>query len=900
MSAIIVIRCRKHNRGDQARPMHIQQIAIDPQDQRRATRDLTTSAGEVVPGPWSYTPRPFEPGLYCVHCLNEGNREPLNVDPEDLRELGLGEPPLVFRSATTIQVDDLVGELQSRFPERLRDVHHLPARPAQYADRSSLGRLQVGLRAALIRQLLGDTGNLYQFQAEAIGAALDGHDVVVTTPTASGKTLTYNIPILDTLLRNPHATALYLSPLVALTEDQLDAVTRLDMSRTDWVARGERFSIHRVSRTLELGAGRVTVARYDGSVSQGDRQEIRRTRPQYILTTPDMLHAAILRGGHDERQWAYLLAGLRYVVVDELHTYRGVLGAAFANLLRRLQRLCMMHGARPQFLCASATLVDPAETVERFIGRRPLVVDGTDSGAPQHRRSFVVWSGERSEGAVTTLTTQAKNLLLHLLNERVRLIAFARSISEINDIYRFTTAELREQGVHSLIIQPFMRELLGEDKRRIINDLRQSRIHGVITTTALSMGIDIGGLSAALIIGFPGSIAQFWQQAGRAGRSGEGLVVFIADNNPLDQFFVQHPEVLFNLRAEPVYLNPDNPYIVRNHLLQAAREAPLTSVEVAMFGTSAHRVAEQLTAEGLVELDNSGCLALTSLGEAQDQVAFRNLDFSVPVLTDDRRQTVVIVDAARAQRALHLYAHYQHIDRYYEVTSCSLDWNRRTGEILVRELEHPEYTTTARVQREVDILTKTHETRERNYLAATGNVRCHTMVDGYYQVPIFVRTERFRFQPLGRAAPPPLEYETQAFWLNFDSALFAHHPPVEREAGLYSLAGAIRLATAIEELCDPSDVESHAFSNHPDTQQPMLLVYDTVPGGIGIANAAFTRLPTLLLRAEQILADCPYCSKHIESRGCPYCVTAPYGDESTINRNVALEIVRALRSTLEP
>ncbi len=895
MSAVIVIRCKKHNRGDHARPLNVQQIALDPQNGRRALRELTAPAGEVVKGPWAYTPRPFEPGLYCVHCVNDGLRTPIDVDKEDLIDIGLGDPPLVFRSAESIRVDELVEGLRSRFPERLRNVHELPARAAAYADRAVLGRLQIGLRTALTKQLLGDTGNLYQFQADAITAALDGKDVVVTTPTASGKTLTYMLPILDALLRHPDATALYLSPLVALTEDQLGALSRLDMSRTDWATKGERFSIHRVCRTLELGAGRVTIARYDGPVSQGDRQEIRRTRPQYVLTTPDMLHAAILAGGRDENRWAYLLAGLRYVVVDELHTYRGVMGAAFANLLRRLQRLCAMHGARPQFLCASATMVDPAETVERFIGRRPYVVDGSDSGAPQHRRSFVLWSGERSEGSFGALSTQAKNVLLHLFSERVRTIAFARSISEINDIYRFVTAELKEQGIETPIVQPFMSELLGDDKRRIIDDLKQGRLHGVITTTALSMGIDIGSLSAAVIIGFPGSIAQLWQQAGRAGRAGEGLVVLIADSNPLDQFFVQHPDVLFDLRAEPVYLNPDNPYIVRGHLMQAAREAPLSSSEVALFGASAANVAEQLISEGLVIRNTSGRLMLTEAGEQQDPVAFRNLTFSVPVLTHDRRQPVVSVGAARAQRALHLYAHYQHIDRYYEVTSCKLDWASGTGEILVRELEHPEYTTTARVQRKVRILSKDREAQAQHYQAVTGGVRCHTTVDGYYQVPIFARTEKFNFQPLGKAAPPALEYDTQAFWLTFSPEWFAQHPPAEREAGLYSLAGAMRLATAIEELCDPSDVESLGFSDHPDTHQPTLLVYDTVPGGIGITDAAFPRLPHLLERAEQILADCPYCSAHPESRGCPYCVTAPHGDETTINRHIALEILRALR-----
>lgn len=895
MSNVIVIRCKQHNRGQNARQLHIKQVAVDPQNNRRAIRELTAPAGTVVKGPWTYLARPFVSGLYCVYCLNEGLREPLPIDAEDLTDLGLDEPPLVFQSAESVRVDDLVVTLRTRFPGRICDVHTFPASPGYYADHTVEGRLQYGLRTALSQQVFGETGSLYQFQGEAINAALDGHDVVVTTPTASGKTLAYTIPILDILLRQPQATALYISPLVALTGDQLDAVSRLDMSRTNWASRGERFSIHRFCRTLELGSDRVTVARYDGSVPLGDRQEIRQVRPQYLLTTPDMLHAAILNGGRDPQTWAYLLSGLRYVVIDELHTYRGIIGAAFANLLRRLQRLCALYGARPQFLCASATMVDPAETVERFIGRRPLVIDGSIAGAPRQHRTFVIWSGERAEGSFGALSTQAKNVLLHLLSERVRTIAFARSISEINDIYRFVSAELREQGVGETIIQPFMRELLDEDKRRIIGDLRHGRLHGVIATNALSMGIDIGNLSAALIIGFPGSIAQLWQQAGRAGRAGEGLIVLIADSNPLDQFFVQHPELLFNLRAEPIYLNPDNPYIVRGHLFQAIREAPLAASEIALFGTSAEQVIAALIDEGLVAHNASGQLVLTASGEAQELVPFRNLTFSVRVFTDDRRQSVVEVDAARAQRALHRYAHYQHIDRYYEVTRCTLDWHNRTGEVLVREVERPEYTTTAHVQRNMSILSRFRSVQAINYQAATGSVRCHTSVDGYYKVPIFVRSGPFMFQPLGRSAPPPLEYMTQAFWLTFSPNWLAQHPLVEREAGLYSLAGALRLATAIEELCDPLDIESMGFLEHPDTGLPTLLVYDTVPGGIGITDTAFSRLPSLLMRAEQILADCPHCATNPESRGCPYCVTAQYGEETTINRHIALELLSRLR-----
>jgi DEAD/DEAH box helicase domain-containing protein len=825
--------------------------------------------------------------------LNEGKREPLPIDQEDVRDFGLGDLPLVFQKSDSFNVATVVDTLRVKFGDRVRDVHTLPAQPAVYAHDHVLHRFHPGLQRAVRERLLPTDGNLYVFQAEAINAALDGHDVVVTTPTASGKSLTYTLPVMHTLLSDRSATALYLSPLVALTEDQLEALSRIDRSGTDWPKKGERFSIHRFCRTLDTGMGEVTIARYDGSVPTGDRQTIRERKPQYVLTTPDMLHAALLAGAFNERQWKYLFAGLRYVVIDELHTYRGMLGASFANLLRRLQRICRVHGANPQFICASATMVDPAQTVEQFIGRRPIVVDGTTTGAPQHKRAFVLWNSDSGDGTANALSTQAKNALLHLFDQRVRTIAFARSISEINDIYRFSTAELREQGIAEPAIKPFMRELLAQDKRAIIRDLKEGRLHGVISTTALSMGIDIGNLSAAVIIGFPGSIAQLWQQAGRAGRAGEGLIILVADRNPLDQFFVQHPDVLFNLHAEPMFLNPNNPYIVRGHLLCAAKEYPLSAADVTGLGEQAATEIARLCADGLLAHDGDDQFVVTEQGHAQANVAFRNLTFAVPVLTQDRKP-VVEVDAARAQRALHKHAHYQHVDRYYRVVKCDLDWRRGQGEIIVQELEHPDYTTTARVEHHVTMVDREAHQTTQHYHAEYGHVQCCTRVEGYYQVPLFTRTDPFTFQPLGRAAPAPLEYQTQAFWLTFAPDALTNYPLEEQNAGLYSLAGALKLATAIEELCDPSDIESLGFVTHPDTALPTVMLYDAVLGGVGVAEAAFPRLSQVLQRARQILADCPYCSAHLESRGCPYCVTAQYGDENTINRQVALALLSKL------
>ena len=771
--------------------------------------------------------------------------------------------------------------------------HLLPSVPASYTDSQVLERLAPDLRDTVRKKIIGADGNLFSFQAEAIEAALSGSDVIVTTPTASGKTLTYLLPIFETLLNDPSATALYLSPLIALTEDQLNAVTRLDTSITDWEAKGARFSHYRVCRKIDFGGRSVTVARYDGQVVEGDRQHIRREKPQYVMTTPDMLHASLLNGAFNERQWAYLFRGLRYVVIDELHTYRGVFGASFANLVRRLRRICRATGTDPVFLCASATIQKPRETVESLTGRVPVVVDGSNSGAPQNQRTFVLWSGQAEEDACA-LSTQAKDVLLFTLTHRMRTIAFARSISEINDIWRFVTAELRESGNDNITIHPFMRELRSNTKREIIDDLKRGTLHGVIATTALSMGIDIGNLSAVVIIGFPGSIASLWQQAGRAGRAGEGLIVLIAANNPLDQFFVNHPDVLFDLNAEPVYCNPDNPYIVRGHLLAAARELPIDPSEVADFGPSAPAILAEMLEEGsLVQMD--GRIGLPEDEHRRTEIpSLRGMNFAVPVMTETDRQVIVEVDAARAQKVLHRYAHYQHVNRYYEVTRFDVDFKSQRGQILVRELEDPDYTTTARVERDVNILRIARRQECGAYELGFGDVRSQTRVDGYYKVPLFARNEPFVFQPLGIAAPPPYTYSTHGLWLTFSPAMLGSYTEVDSIAGLYSFKEALRLAVAVEELCDPSDLSAVSMLEHPDTKLPTVLLYDDTPGGIGITEDASLKIEKLLRRALSILDECPYCSQHPESHGCPYCVTAQYGDETTINRLVAIEILEQL------
>ena len=890
MSAIIALRCKKHNR-EQRLPFRLYQITSD-KNGRRTRRELTESQGEIIKGPWEYTSRPFKKGLYCVHCLNEGRRDPLPIDIEDWPDLGLDDAPVIFIPSNKFCANEMAEQIRSAFKQNIRYIQELPAQSPRYAQEDVLELLDPDLVNALKERILPPSGRLYAFQSKAIEWVLRDRDVVITTPTASGKSLSYALPVINTFLHEPTATAIYISPLVALTEDQLNFLTKFDESNTDWRAKGERFSIHRYYRQVRIGDKRIGVARYDGSVPTGNRQTIRKRRPQYVLTTPDMLHQAMLAGAFEEKQWSYLFQGLKYVIIDELHIYKGIMGASFANLLRRLQRICRVHGTTPKFIMASATIVDPENVAEKLIRRTPVVIASDGGAAPMPKRSFVIWNGGMGEER-RALVTQAKNALLFLLQKRVRTIAFARTINEINDIYRFTQAELKESGETGMKISPFMRELKKEQKRKIIEDLRAGRIHAVIATSALSMGIDIGSLSAAMIIGFPGSIAALWQQAGRAGRSGEGLIILIADSDPLDQFFVDHPEVLFDISAEPVYTNPDNPYIVKGHLLKAARELPLETSELALFSRVAPEIAEKLVQQGLLDVYEQSRLIITPRGEEVD-VPFRNLSFSINVYTEDDRELVVNVDASRAQRVLHKYAHYQHVDNYYEVTKFDVDFERQRGEILVQEIEFPEYTTTAKIERDIEILDEQSLYQAKNFQTHYGLIRSRTDVVGYFKVPLFARSEPFEFQPLGRAAPPSLEYQTQSYWIIFAPAILHQFPMGEWEAGMYSLGESIKMGTAIEELCDPSDISVVTYVQHPYTEQPTILVYDAIPGGVGISESASTKVEQILRRALQIFEECPYCSIHPESRGCPHCVTARYGDELSINRHVAIDILKTL------
>ncbi|HHV93371.1 MAG TPA: DEAD/DEAH box helicase, partial [Firmicutes bacterium] len=438
-------------------------------------------------------------------------------------------------------------------------VRCLPARKAVYAEpeRPLPPELTAALAEMGIKQL-------YSHQARAVDLIRDGQNVVIVTSTASGKTLCYNLPVLESLLADPSTKALYLFPTKALAQDQLQGLNR-------WKT---------LIPSLPLVAGT-----YDGDTPRDLRRRLR-DEGNVILTNPDMLHAAILP---HHPNWGKFFANLKFIVLDEIHTYRGIFGSNVANVLRRLKRVCRHYQANPQFICCSATIANPVELAEALTGQKMALVD--NDGSPKGKKHFVLWNPPLLPDGLQrrSANAEAKDLMVRLLRQRIQTIAFTRARVVAELIYRYVREELSRFGSGlANSIRAYRGGYLPEERRAIERQLFSGELLGVSCTNALELGIDIGTLDACLIVGFPGTIASVWQQAGRAGRHNEdSLVILIGHNNPIDQYLMQHPQYFFEQTPENAIIDPDNPYIVLGHLRAAAFELPLRVDEERDFGPTA-------------------------------------------------------------------------------------------------------------------------------------------------------------------------------------------------------------------------------------------------------------------------------------------------------------------------
>ncbi|NDY41607.1 DEAD/DEAH box helicase [Dissulfurirhabdus thermomarina] len=748
---------------------------------------------------------------------------------------------------TESRLDDFLRALEAAPRLGRRVVHHevIPARAAGFAE--PVRPLPGPLRAILDR---AGVGALYRHQARALDLVRSGRDVVVATPTASGKTLVYNLPVLEQVLADPDSRALYLFPLKALAQDQLRALEALTAG---WP-----------------GPARPTAAVYDGDTSPYRRRRLRERPPNVLLTNPEMLHLSLLA---HHPSWAAFWAGLTHVVVDEVHTYRGVLGSHMAWVLRRLERVAARYGSRPAYVFSSATVANPAELARNLTGRPAEAV--TESGAPAGERHVLFLDPE--DGAAAA----AIQLLRAALERRLRTIVYAQS-RRLTELIALWAAE--RSGPYRDRISAYRAGFLPEERREIEARLARGDLLAVVTTSALELGIDIGTLDLCLLVGYPGTVMATWQRGGRVGRARRpSAVVLIAQEDALDQHFMRHPEDFFRRPPEPAVLNPDNPVIAARHLECAAAEAPLAADEALLASPAAARVAADLEARGRLLRSADGARLHAARRRPHRGVDLRGAGGALHIEDAATGETIGRIDEYRAHRETHPGAVYLHRGVTYLVEELDLEGRR----VRARPAR-VDYFTRVRGRKETQIL----EVLDRRPAAGTrvglARIRVTDRVTGYER-------RRVRGQALLTVVPlelPPRVFETEGLWIEVPAPVQA---AVERAflhfmGGIHAMEHAAIGILPLLVLADRNDLGGISTPRHPDLETAAVFIYDGVPGGVGLSRLAFQRAEDLLEETLRAVRDCP-CEL-----GCPSCVHSPKcgSGNRPIDKAAALAVLEGL------
>ncbi|MBI3945826.1 MAG: DEAD/DEAH box helicase [Armatimonadetes bacterium] len=734
-----------------------------------------------------------------------------------------------------MDVRRFLSDLASRPDYRGEMAHHrrLEARPARFQDPAA--PLLPRLRDSLARQGIA---RLYTHQARAVDAARAGADVLVVTGTASGKTLTYNLPVAEAILTNPRARALYLFPTKALAQDQLGKLRDLQLHPH-----------------LKPGV-------YDGDTPAALRSRYKREL-NLVLTNPDMLHVGILPY---HGTWASFLRNLKYVVVDEIHSYRGVFGSHVGGVLRRLRRACRWYGADPQFFCCSATVANPDELMRRLVGEDRRIRVIADDGSPAGAKHVVFWNPPllARDGTRASANAAATDLLVALLRGGVRTIVFTRARKTAEIILRYARFALRESAPDLAgRIMSYRAGYSPEQRRRIERGLFEGSLLGVTATNALELGVDIGGLDACVLTGYPGSITSTWQQAGRCGRGrDESLVILVALDGPLDQYLVRHPEYFFGRSPEHAIVDPGNPHILSQHLLCAAYEGPLVPADQALFGPAAPALLADLAQGGEVRRRGDAFLWAGSEYPA-GRVSIRSASGDAyRIMVRDTGELLGTVETARAFETVHEGAVYLHQGESYRVEQLDIPGRR-----AVVVPANTDYHTEPRTQMDVLLGEPVAERALGPTVARHGPVEVVTQVLGYRRKQLFSEAVLSEVEnPL-----PPQRFRTHGVWFTLPKAL------TDRLLGEeYNLTGSIH---AIEHaaigilplfvLCDRMDVGGVSHPAHPQTGAPTICIHDAIPGGVGIAEKAYTLLEDILSATLRAIEECP-CRE-----GCPSCIQSP-------------------------
>ncbi|MFO7890301.1 MAG: DEAD/DEAH box helicase [bacterium] len=676
---------------------------------------------------------------------------------------------------------------------------------------------------------------LYSHQSEALKKAFEGKNYVVVTPTASGKTLCYNLPVIQSIIKNPQARALYLFPTKALSQDQVtelhDLITQLGID--------------------------IKTYTFDGDTPVSARKAIRRVG-HIVVTNPDMLHQGIMP---HHTKWVNLFSNLKYIVIDEVHFYRGVFGSHLANIIRRLKRICTFYGSDPQFIGCSATIANPKQLFENITEEKVELID--DNGAPRGEKHFILYNPpiiNRELGIRKSSIKEIRNIARQFLSAGVQTIVFARSRLRVEVLLTYLRDTMKSLKKSSTLIRGYRGGYLPNQRRKIEQGLRSGEIQAVVSTNALELGIDIGQLSAALMAGYPGTIASTWQQAGRAGRSTSvSCAVLVATSAPLDQYIMNHPEYFFESTPEMGVIDPNNLIILLSHLKCAAFELPFKEGE--QFGIDATDELLKYLEEHSVLHKSGGQYHWTSETYPAEEISLRSAAPDNVVIIDktDGDRVVGEVDLFSAPVLIHDEAIYIHESIQYHVDK--LDWDRRKAYVKKVNVD---YYTDAQTKTNIRVIEEFESESIPGGEKAHGEVSVTTIATLYKKIKFNTHEN----VGSGKIHLPEISMHTTSYWWELGNLLLEKINLSETNlvSGLTALSNVFENVAPIWVMTDPRDLRTIPMLRAPLSQKPTIFIYESTPGGVGYSKKLFSIHQDLLDAARELIISCS-CKG-----GCPSCV----------------------------
>ncbi len=695
---------------------------------------------------------------------------------------------------------------------------------------------------------------LYTHQTQAIRHIKEGKDVLVSTPTASGKSLIYNLPVTENILGQPTTRALYLFPLKALEQDQLKNLSEF---------------------ITELPSTDISATIYDGDTSPKDRERIKRKIPNIILTNPDMLHRGIL--AYHEK-WAELFSNLAFIIIDEVHTYRGIFGSHLAQILRRLKRVCSLYHTTPQFILSSATVQNPHDLGRNLIGKEVEVI--SQSGAPKSGQHFLFLNPQSSTNFLAT------QLFIQCLDSGLRTIAFtqSRKVTELIHMWvRQLSPNLKDK------VSSYRAGFLPEERRSIEKKLARGKLLGVICTSALEMGIDIGYLDVCILVGYPGTIINTWQRGGRVGRSGrDSLIALIANQDALDQYFMQHPANLFAQSFEAAVIDPDNSHIVRAHLPCAAAETPLTLDDAQIWPDDLITHLDFLESSGKLSRTTEGRKRwFSTIKRPHLKVDIRSVGETYTIFDSRTGEAIGTVGGIRAFKECHPGAIYLHRASPYQVERLVID----KKDIVARPTDL-RYFTYTRSEKETEIIKVTKSQPKGQFVVKLGQLKVTETITGYEK-------RRVPGQELIGTFPldlPPQTFETVGLWVEIEDVIkdMVKDEDLHFMGGIHAIEHATISLFPLFALCDRNDIGGISYTFHPQVEKAAVFIYDGYPGGVGLAQRGFEIILELLGKTLDLVRTCP-CEQ-----GCPACIYSPRcgSGNKPLDKEAARLILEALTGVI--